>query len=68
MNWSGLDFAYNYAKQQGILFKGHTFAWGQQVPGWIGSLSATQQASQVEEWIRLYCQRYPDYHMIDVVN
>lgn len=68
MSWAGLDFAWNYAKTQGILFKGHTFMWGQQIPYWIGGLSATQQAAQVEEWIKLYCQRYSGPQLIDVVN
>lgn len=68
MNWAGLDLAWNHAKSQGILFKGHPLVWGQQIPSWVGSLSTTDQALQVEEWIRLYCKRYPDYQLIDVVN
>ena len=68
MSWAGLDFAWNHAKQNGIVFKGHTFVWGQQIPYWVGGLSNTEQAFQVEEWIRLYCQRYPDFQLIDVVN
>jgi endo-1,4-beta-xylanase len=68
MNWSQLDIAYNYAKGRGYPFKQHTFVWGNQEPGWIGSLSATQQRAEVEEWIRLYGQRYPNTDFIDVVN
>lgn len=40
MSWSGLDFAWNHSKQNGLLFKGHTFVWGQQIPAWVGGLSA----------------------------
>jgi GH35 family endo-1,4-beta-xylanase len=67
-NWSGLDRAYNYAKQNNIPFKQHTFVWGNQSPSWINGLSASEQAAEIEEWIRDYCARYPDTEMIDVVN
>ena len=30
-NWSGLDRAYNFAKQNNIPFKQHTFIWGNSV-------------------------------------
>jgi endo-1,4-beta-xylanase len=68
MNWSGLDAAYNYAKQHNIVFKQHNFVWGSQQPSWLNGLSQDQQRAQVEEWIRLYCERYPDTQLIDVVN
>lgn len=68
MDWSGLDFAWNYTKQKGLLFKSHTLVWGQQIPSWVAGLSTVDQALQVEQWIKLYCQRYPDYQLIDVVN
>lgn len=68
MNWGGLDAVYNYAKQNNIPFKEHTLVWGSQQPGWIGGLSQSEQAAEVEEWIRLFCERYPDTQLIDVVN
>ena len=34
-NWSGLDRAYNFAIQNNIPFKQHTFIWGNQSPSWI---------------------------------
>ena len=67
-NWSGLDRAYNFAIQNNIPFKQHTFIWGAQAPGWINSLSASEQAAEIEEWIRDYCARYPRTAIIDVVN
>ena len=67
-NWSGLDQAYNYAMANNIPFKHHTFIWGNQAPSWINSLSASEQAAEIEEWIRDYCARYPNTAMIDVVN
>ena len=68
MNWNGLDAAYKFAKDHNIPFKQHTFVWGSQQPGWIAGLSAAEQKEEVEEWIRLFCERYPDVAMIDVVN
>lgn len=67
-DWSGLDRAYDYAKEHGIPFKQHTFVWGSQAPNWIDALPPNEQAAEIEEWIRDYCERYPDTEMIDVVN
>jgi arabinoxylan arabinofuranohydrolase len=67
-NWAGLDAAYNYAMQNNIPFKQHTFIWGNQAPSWIHGLSASEQAAEIEEWIRDFCARYPRTAMIDVVN
>jgi endo-1,4-beta-xylanase len=67
-NWSGHDNAYNFANQNGYPFKGHTLVWGAQEPGWIGSLSQSEQRAEVEEWIRDFFQRYPGVDYIDVVN
>jgi endo-1,4-beta-xylanase len=68
MNWSALDRMYSFAKQNNIPFKQHTFVWGSQQPTWIGGLSQADQRAEVEEWIRLFCERYPDTQLIDVVN
>ncbi len=67
-NWGNLDNAYNFANQNGMPFKGHTFVWGSQEPNWIGGLSQSEQRAEVEEWIRDYFQRYPGTDYIDVVN
>ncbi|HEX6242302.1 MAG TPA: endo-1,4-beta-xylanase, partial [Polyangiales bacterium] len=68
MNWSGMDRAYAFSREQRIPFKGHTLVWGSQQPSWLNGLSASEQAAEVEEWIRLFCERYPDVELIDVVN
>lgn len=68
MDWHDLDRAYHAAKDRGLLFKQHTFVWGQQQPNWIGTLAAEEQAKEVEEWIMEFCERYPDTDLIDVVN
>ncbi|MBX2966363.1 MAG: endo-1,4-beta-xylanase [Cyclobacteriaceae bacterium] len=78
MNWGALDLAYNHAKNNGLPFRQHTFVWGQQQPAWITTLMNDSSKpieeryeevrGEVEEWIRLYCERYPDTDYIDVVN
>jgi endo-1,4-beta-xylanase len=61
-DWSRLDAIYDYAEQQGIIFKEHTFVWGSQQPA--GNI--TQE--HVQTWMREFCARYPNTRMIDVVN
>jgi endo-1,4-beta-xylanase len=68
MNWAGMDRVRDYARQNNIPYKAHTFVWGAQQPNWIGGLPQSEQRAEVEEWIRLFCERYPDVAMIDVVN
>jgi len=68
MNWGPLDAAYDYALDHGIPFKGHVLVWGSQQPNWIAGLPPAEQAEEVEEWIRLYCERYPETAILDVVN
>lgn len=67
-NWGPVDRIYDYARQHGIPVKAHTLVWGSQAPGWINNLGASEQAAEIEEWIRDYCNRYPDTAIIDVVN
>ena len=67
-NWAPVDRIYAYAREHNIPMKAHTFVWGSQFPSWITNLSASEQAAEIEEWIRDYCTRYPDTAMIDVVN
>jgi endo-1,4-beta-xylanase len=70
MNWGAADAAYNWAQSRGFKFKFHTFVWGAQYPQWLTNtgLTQAQQRAEIEEWIRLACQRYPATWAIDVVN
>jgi len=68
MSWSSLDAMHTYAVQNNIPFKQHNFIWGSQQPSWLNGLSQADQKAEVEEWIRLFCERYPDTRLIDVVN
>ncbi len=68
MDWSRLDEYYEYTRTHGFPLKAHTFVWGKQEPSWVATLDPEEQAQEVEEWIQLYCERYPETELIDVVN
>lgn len=68
MNWTDLDVAYEFAKANGFPFKLHTLIWGQQAPEWMDELPADEQLAEIEEWMSLLAERYPDVETIDVVN
>jgi endo-1,4-beta-xylanase len=61
-NWSALDAIYAYATKNKVIFKQHTFVWGNQQPS--GSLTETH----VKSWMTEFCKRYPETKLIDVVN
>jgi endo-1,4-beta-xylanase len=68
MNWGSLDAIYKYAKEHNVIFKQHTFVWGSQQPNWLNGMAAADQAAEVEDWIKQFCERFPDVPLIDVVN
>jgi endo-1,4-beta-xylanase len=68
MTWKWLDTAYQFARTNNMPFKQHTFVWGNQEPSWISKLTAQEQREEVDEWIKLFGERYPDVEFIDVVN
>ena len=68
MGWDSLDVMFEYAAEHGFPVKQHTFVWGQQEPPWVADLSPEEQRAELEEWMTLYAERYPDVEMIDVVN
>ena len=61
-NWASLDSIYAYTETNHIIFKQHNFVWGSQQP------SGSPTEAQVENWIKSFCQRYPNTKLIDVVN
>jgi len=68
MNWTELDTAYNFAQEHGLIFKFHTLVWGQQQPGWLAALPASEQLEEIHEWYAAVAERYPNLSLIDVVN
>lgn len=67
-NWDDLDEAYDFAKDNGLPFKLHTLAWGQQQPSWIADLGPEEQLEEFEEWVAELAARYPDVDFVDAVN
>jgi len=61
-NWSSLDAIYSYTETNHIIFKQHVFVWGSQQP------SGTPTLAQIENWMKSFCERYPNTRLIDVVN
>lgn len=61
-NWSTLDSIYDYAEQNGLIFKQHVFIWGNQQPNGVPN------ESDVRAWISGFCSRYKNTKVIDVVN
>ena len=68
MNFAATQAAYDWAKQNGGYYRHHVFVWGSQEPGWMNNLSQSEQRDEIEELIRVTCERFPEMDMIDVVN
>lgn len=68
MNFSAVEAAYNWAIENDAMYRHHVFVWGSQEPNWIGNLSQAEQRAEVEEQMIETCTRFPNIHMIDVVN
>jgi GH35 family endo-1,4-beta-xylanase len=67
-SWNWNDAAYNYARNNNILFKFHTLVWGSQYPSWMNNLSTANQYKAIVKWFDETKKHYPDLEMIDVVN
>lgn len=62
------DAIYNWAKQNGVLFKFRTLVWGSQYPGWIRNLNVEETREAITAWFDAVAEHYPDLEMIDVVT
>lgn len=68
MNWSGVDAAYNLAKDNGFPFHFHVLVWGAQQPSWISALQPEEQLEEIREWFQAVADRYPEIDFLEVVN
>ena len=68
MSWGGTDRIAEYARKNNICWKFHCLVWGSQYPSWMNNLSQSEQLAEIEEWLDLAAERYPDVQMIDVIN
>jgi len=67
-SWNSLDAMYKYCNDHNIVFKQHNFIWGAQQPGWTSSLTTSTGPAAVQNWMKTFCDRYPNTKIIDVVN
>lgn len=67
-NWGGATNAYNYCKQNNLLFKFHCLAWGSQYPSWIEGLTPEERYKAIVKWMDECKKKFPDLKVIDVVN
>lgn len=67
-NWSGCDAAYNWAKNNGGLFKFHALLWGSQYPNWLPGLSVDETKKAITAWFDAVKKHYPSIDLIDVAN
>lgn len=67
-NWAGCDAAYNWAKNNGGLFKFHALLWGSQYPNWLPNLSVDDTKKAITDWFDAVKRHYPQIDIIDVAN
>lgn len=67
-NFAGCDRAYNWAKQNGGLFKFHALVWGSQYPNWLKNKDQAGTLTAITKWFDAVKKQYPDLQQIDVVN
>jgi GH35 family endo-1,4-beta-xylanase len=76
MNWAGANVAYNYAKNNHLMFRYHAFAWGNQFPTWAISandpvnpnnpnankllLSPVEFQEEMEEYMAAVATQFPN--------
>jgi endo-1,4-beta-xylanase len=68
MVWTKVDEAYQYALSRHMPFNQHSLLWGSQQPAWINGLNAADQVPEIEDWMRLFCERYPHTNLLTVAN
>ena len=68
MEWTALDSTYNYALERGLPWTIHSIIREEREPEWLRRLPAEEIRAEVEEWIALLAERYPETTYIDVVN
>ena len=63
------DWLAEFARQNGLLFRGHTLAWNQSNPEWLKEVSRQQAEQVLIKHISTVCKHYAGkIHSWDVVN
>ena len=70
-NFTGSDRGYNWAKNNGGLFKYHTLMWGAQTPGWVSTATSATIQAAIEPYFKAVADHYTPMgglKFIDVLN
>ena len=67
-DFSKCDAIYNWAKENGVLFKFNTLVRGSRYPGWVSQLNVEETKDAITAWFDAVAEHYPDLEMIDVVT
>ncbi|MFJ2174009.1 endo-1,4-beta-xylanase [Streptomyces sp. NPDC087851] len=68
-NYGAADQIVSHAQSKGMKIRGHTLVWHSQLPGWVGSLAATDLRTAMNNHITQVAQHYKGkIHSWDVVN
>ncbi|KZV90902.1 hypothetical protein EXIGLDRAFT_719843 [Exidia glandulosa HHB12029] len=69
-NFGGSDALVNFATTNGLMLRGHTFLWAQQIPGWINNIKdAATMTTVIQDHIRTVMTRYKGkVYGWDIVN
>jgi len=65
-DFSKCDAIYNWAKENGVLFKFRTLVWGTHYPSWVNQLNVEETKDAITAWFDAVAEHYPDLEMIDV--
>lgn len=70
-NWTEADLSYNWAKNNGGLFKFHTLVWGSQMPEWVANSTTAQLTESIRNYMIAAANHFDPMgglEMIDVLN
>ncbi|MFW5850985.1 MAG: endo-1,4-beta-xylanase, partial [Bacteroidota bacterium] len=70
-DFSNSDLSYNWAKNNGGLFKFHALVWGSQAPGYLADADAATIVTAIRNWYQAVDDHYTPMgglDMIDVLN
>ena len=63
------DKVYSFARENGLMIRGHALVWHQEVPQWLFMNTSRETAlARLEEHTKTLAERYPDIYAWDVLN
>jgi len=70
-DFANSDLAYNWAKNNGGMFKYHNLMWGAQTPNWVSSATVAELQVSIENYTKAVANHYAPMgglSLIDVLN